>query len=65
MKENTALLETKLGSVLSHIDKLESKVEALDKQNLQLRRNNEELREELDELKRTVALMDCLGEVGQ
>ncbi|KAL7495033.1 hypothetical protein ACHAWT_006510 [Skeletonema menzelii] len=65
LKETAALLKTKLDGILRHIDNLESKLEVLDQQNLQLRRDNEELREELDELKRTVALMDCLNGVGQ
>eukprot|EP00984_Skeletonema_dohrnii_P027606 scaffold17221_cov73-Skeletonema_dohrnii-CCMP3373.AAC.1 len=65
LKKTTALLETKIDSALSHIDKLESKIEGLDEENLQLRRDNTELREELDDLKRTVALIDCLSEVGQ
>eukprot|EP00984_Skeletonema_dohrnii_P025334 scaffold14455_cov96-Skeletonema_dohrnii-CCMP3373.AAC.7 len=65
LKKTTALLVTKIDSALSHIDKLESKIEGLDEENLQLRRDNTELREELDDLKRTVALIDCLSEVGQ
>ncbi len=64
LKATTARMETEVESVLSQIDNLESKIEVLDKENLQLRRDNIELREELDDLKRSVALLDALSQVG-